>query len=148
MTRNWMAAAAALALLTSGQAAAFQTPTDTTTEAKPAKDGTTAEERSNTARLAIQLVHRGLAAPGVGVVEAGHVVVHQRGAVQQLDRHRRGVGEFGRVFTAGPGDGQAELGADAGAAGEHRVPHGGHQSGRGTGAARAPELLVERVLDA
>jgi len=51
MTRNWMAAAAALALLTSGQAAAFQTPTDTTTEAKPAKDGTTAEERSNTARL-------------------------------------------------------------------------------------------------
>lgn len=51
MTRNMMAATAALALLASGQAAAFQTPADTTAAAKPAKDGTTAEERSNTARL-------------------------------------------------------------------------------------------------
>ncbi|KQZ71534.1 hypothetical protein ASE06_19160 [Sphingopyxis sp. Root214] len=51
MTRNMMAATAALALLASGQAAAFQTPADTTSAAKPAKDGTTAEERSNTARL-------------------------------------------------------------------------------------------------
>lgn len=51
MTRNMMAATAALALLASGQAAAFQTPAATTTAAKPMKDGTTAEERSNTARL-------------------------------------------------------------------------------------------------
>ena len=51
MTRNLMAATAALALLASGQAAAFQTPADTATTAKPMKDGTTAEERSNTARL-------------------------------------------------------------------------------------------------
>ena len=51
MTRNILAATAALALLASGQAAAFQTPADTTTAAKPAKDGTTPEERSNTARL-------------------------------------------------------------------------------------------------
>jgi hypothetical protein len=51
MTRNLMAATAALALLASGQAAAFQTPADTAATAKPMKDGTTAEERSNTARL-------------------------------------------------------------------------------------------------
>ncbi|MGH6695689.1 hypothetical protein [Sphingopyxis sp.] len=51
MTRNLMAATAALALLASGQAVAFQTQTDTTTASKPAKDGTTPEERSNTARL-------------------------------------------------------------------------------------------------
>ena len=51
MTRNLMAATAALALLASGQAAAFQTPADTATAAKPMKDGTTAEERANTARL-------------------------------------------------------------------------------------------------
>lgn len=51
MTRNMMATAAALALLVSGQAAAFQTPADASVQAKPAKDGTTPEERSNTARL-------------------------------------------------------------------------------------------------
>lgn len=51
MTRNMMAATAALALLASGQAAALQTPADTATAAKPMKDGTTAEERANTARL-------------------------------------------------------------------------------------------------
>jgi len=51
MTRYIMAGTAALALLASGQAAAFQAPADTTTAAKPAKDGTTPEERSNTARL-------------------------------------------------------------------------------------------------
>jgi len=51
MTRNILAATAALALLASGQAAAFQTPADATTAAKPVKDGTTPEERANTARL-------------------------------------------------------------------------------------------------
>jgi len=51
MTRNILAATAALALLASGQAAAFQTPADMTTAAKPAQEGTTPEERSNTARL-------------------------------------------------------------------------------------------------
>ncbi|WP_293646038.1 hypothetical protein [Sphingopyxis sp. RIFCSPHIGHO2_12_FULL_65_19] len=44
-------AAAALALVASGQAMAFQAPTETATAPKPAKDGTTAEERANTARL-------------------------------------------------------------------------------------------------
>lgn len=51
MTRKFMAATAAFALLASGQAAAFQTPTDATPAAKPANDGTTPEERANTARL-------------------------------------------------------------------------------------------------
>ena len=51
MTRKIFAATAALALLASGQVAAFQTPADATTEPKPAKDGTTPEERANTARL-------------------------------------------------------------------------------------------------
>lgn len=51
MPRNMMAATAALALLASGQAAAFQTPTDKVATATPVKDGTTPEERSNTARL-------------------------------------------------------------------------------------------------
>lgn len=52
MTRNILAATAALALLASGPAAAFQTPADATAAAAaPVKDGTTPEERANTARL-------------------------------------------------------------------------------------------------
>ena len=44
-------AAAALTLIASGQAMALQAPAETVTATKPARDGTTAEERSNTARL-------------------------------------------------------------------------------------------------
>lgn len=51
MTRRILAATAAFALLASGPAGAFQTPTDAAATQKPAKDGTTPEERSNTARL-------------------------------------------------------------------------------------------------
>lgn len=51
MTRSLLAATAALALLASGPAGAFQTPTDAAATSKPVKDGTTPEERSNTARL-------------------------------------------------------------------------------------------------
>jgi hypothetical protein len=57
MTRNLLAAAAVFALVASGPAAALQTPANAgpavepAKPAKPDKDGTTAEERANTARL-------------------------------------------------------------------------------------------------
>ncbi len=51
MTRTIFAAAAALALLGSGHAAAFQTAPGSTATTKPLADGTTPEERANTARL-------------------------------------------------------------------------------------------------
>ena len=55
MSRMILAAATALALVASGQAAAFQAPavapTETTVAQKKLPDGTTPEERSNTARL-------------------------------------------------------------------------------------------------
>lgn len=51
MTKRIWAATAALALLASGQALALQTPTAAATTQKPVKDGTTPDERSNTARL-------------------------------------------------------------------------------------------------
>lgn len=51
MTRTIFAAAAALALLGSGQALAVQTAPGSTAETKPLADGTTPEERANTARL-------------------------------------------------------------------------------------------------
>ena len=43
-------------------------------------------------RLAVGDVDRGLLAPHRRVVEAGQVVVDERGAVQELDRRRRGTG--------------------------------------------------------
>ena len=55
MNRMIFSAATALALIASGQAAAFQAPSAAPTEApvvqKKLPDGTTPEERSNTARL-------------------------------------------------------------------------------------------------
>lgn len=51
MTRTIFAAAAALALLGSGQALALQAASDPAAAGKRLPDGTTAEERSNTARL-------------------------------------------------------------------------------------------------
>jgi len=51
MTGRILAATAALALFASGQAVALQTPTAVAATGKPVKDGTTPEERSNTARL-------------------------------------------------------------------------------------------------
>ena len=51
MTRGIMRASIALALLAAGQAAAQQTPDAPPATAKKLPDGTTAEERSNTARL-------------------------------------------------------------------------------------------------
>ena len=97
-------------------------------------------------RFAIQTVHRGLAAPGVGVVEGGHVVVHQRGAVQQLDGHGRRVAQGRGAVAAGPRHRQAELGPDACATGKHRVPHGRQQPGRGAGAVGPQQLRFERLL--
>ena len=51
MTRRIWTAAAAFALLASGQAMAWQTPEAASAAEETAPDGTTAEERANTARL-------------------------------------------------------------------------------------------------
>lgn len=51
MSRTILAATAAFALFVSGQAAAFQALAGAASAQKPARDGTTPEERSNTARL-------------------------------------------------------------------------------------------------
>ena len=52
-------------------------------------------------RFGIGAVHRRLAAPDVGIVETGHVVVHKAGAVDQFQRGCRGVGKRGHVVAAG-----------------------------------------------
>lgn len=59
-------------------------------------------------RFAERDVDGGLAAPGVGIVEAREIVVHQRGAVQEFDAGGGGVGERRAVFAAGGGDGVGE----------------------------------------
>jgi len=51
MTRKFLAATAALALIGSGHAMAFQAEPEAPVAGKAAPDGTTAEELSNTARL-------------------------------------------------------------------------------------------------
>ena len=87
--------------------------------------------RQHRQRLAEGAVHRRLAAPGRRVVEAGQVVMDQRGAMQQLDRRGGGVGDA--PASSSPqarGHRQAELGPDAGAAGKHRVAQRGGQPGR------------------
>ena len=52
-------------------------------------------------RLAEFGVHRRLAAANLGIVEAGQVVVHQRSAMQQLDRGGGGVSRRGIRVAAG-----------------------------------------------
>ena len=81
-------------------------------------------------RLAEGAMDRGLAAPRVGVVETGQIVVHQRGAMQQLDRGGGGVGDVRVVLAAGGGDASARRGRMRAPRGKHRVTHGGGQQRR------------------
>jgi hypothetical protein len=93
-------------------------------------------------------VHRGLAAACGRVVEAGQVVVHERGAVQQLQRHRGGVTQRGLVVAAGPRHGQAQPRPYTGAAREHGVSHGGGQQGRAAGRGGGRQGGLESLFDA
>ena len=65
-------------------------------------------------RLAEGAVHRRLAAPDRRIVEAGQVVVDQGGAMQQLDRGRRGVGRGRVVLAAGRARPRGTAGAGSG----------------------------------
>jgi hypothetical protein len=75
-------------------------------------------------------VHRGLAATGVGIVKTGHVVMHQRRTVQQLDRHGGGFRQHGVVVAAGARHRQTQLGPDARAARKHGMAHRRQQARR------------------
>jgi hypothetical protein len=79
-------------------------------------------------------VHRGPAPAAVGIVEAGHVVVDEARAVDDLDGGRRGVRQRRRIVAAGDRHRERELRPDPGAAGKQRVvERGGEPRGRRRG---------------
>ena len=78
-------------------------------------------------RLTELLVDGRQAAAYIGVIEAGHVVVNQRGAMQQFDADRSGAAQGLCIVAAGGGHRQAQLRPDTGAARKHCVAHGGQQ---------------------
>ena len=88
------------------------------------------------------------ATAGGGIVKTGQIVMHQGGAVQQLDGRGGGVCCFRVVIPAGGGDGQAQAGADARALGEHGVAHGGGEQRRAVGRLGARECEVQPGFNA
>ena len=86
-------------------------------------------------------VHRRQAPPGVGVVKAGKIIVHQRCAVQKLERSRHGISQCGIIVATGQRHRQAQLRTNSGAAREYGMLHGLLQPGRGT---RASEQTARK----
>jgi len=72
-------------------------------------------------RLAIGGVHAGPATPKIGIVKGWQIVMHKRGAVQQLQRRSGRIGQSRVRIAASAGDRQTELRPHPGAAGKHGV---------------------------
>ena len=88
-----------------------------------------------------------LAAPQIGVVETGQIVMDERGAMQQFDRGRGGVGRVRVAVAAGHRHRHAQLRADAVAAGEYRIAQGrGEQRGRAR-SLRMSDGLIQGSFD-
>ena len=103
--------------------------------------------RQHGQRDAEATMHARLAAPGFGIVEAGHVVMDEAGAVQQLDRGGGGGSQRRAVIAAGRRDGQRQARADARPLGEDRMPHRGREAGRGPGGLRQQDGIGQAGLD-
>ena len=80
-------------------------------------------------RLTVDDVAGGLAAAQLGVVEAGQIVLHQGGAVDELDGGGEAADHFVVAAAVPVGDEAAEQRARAAATGEDRVVHGAVQTG-------------------
>jgi len=81
-------------------------------------------------RLAEGLVHRSLAAADFSIIEAGQVIMHKRGAVQELDGGRGTGDDRPGLRAAGFGDRHGEARANAGTARKNRIVDGLAQPGR------------------
>ena len=97
--------------------------------------------------LTMNAVHCGLPAAQGRVVEAGEIVVHERGAVEQLDRRGSRVGESGGGVAAGRRDRDAKARTDARAGRKHRVFHRGDEPGRRFPAGHRLHRGQQRLLD-
>ena len=107
--------------------------------------GVSGQHRDRRAELDVD---RRLAAPKSRVVEARQIVVNERGAMQQLDRGRGGVGRRRIAVAAGLSDGEAKLRADAVTARKDRITYRGCEEGRGACALGARDNPMQRLLDA
>jgi hypothetical protein len=99
-------------------------------------------------RLAERPVDRGFAAPNIGVVEAGKIVMDERGTVQELDGSRSGVGGARLAVAAGHRDGQGKARPDASAAGKHSMAHRLRQQRRAILAMGGHQGEIEGLFDA
>ena len=89
-----------------------------------------------------------LAAPGVGVVETGQIVVDERGAMQEFDRRGGGRGCGRMRVAAGRRDREAELGPDPMSARKDRVVEGRREQRRRPGALRETNRALQSLFDA
>ncbi len=99
-------------------------------------------------RLAKLLMHRRLAASQRGVVETGHVVMHERRAMQEFYRRRGGVSGLRIGVAASERDRETQMRADAVASREHGVAKRRSEQRRGAAALRARHGGVQSLLDA
>jgi hypothetical protein len=95
----------------------------------------------------MRAVDGGTAAPHLGIVEAGQVVMHEGGAVQKFDRRGGRIRQARVVAAAGCRDRQHEPRADARAAREHGVVHRLREAWRTPAQGRQCERIREGPLD-
>ena len=98
-------------------------------------------------RLTISLVQGGLASAHIRVVKTGQIVVNQRGAMEQLDRGGRRVGEFGRPIATGLRHCQGQPRPYPSPPWKNGVSQALGQLGRTGGPARLGDRVLQRVFD-
>ncbi len=93
-----------------------------------------------------RLVHRDLSSPAVCIIKARQIVMNERGAVEQLNRGCRSIGNLGQVIAAGVRDRNAQARTNSGTSRKHGIAHGRSQPWRRFrlrySVNRAPDRLV------
>jgi hypothetical protein len=105
----------------------------------------TDENRDPFAKLRM---HTGEASPGHGIVEARHVIVDERGAVQKLNGDGGAVGGIRFAIAAGCSDGEAKTRPYACATWKYRMPQCLRQDRRASIGGRITQGALHASLDA
>jgi len=122
---------------------------------RPALHASESLEREHDQRIAGQhgqrfaecLVHRRPPAAHIRRVEAGQIVMHQRGAMQQLERGTRCLRRSRMILAAGGGNAVNQPRPYPGAPRKHRVAHRGSQPWRASRHLGQRNGFVEGPLD-
>ena len=102
--------------------------------------------RKDSERLAERLVNGRLPAPDCCIVETRQIVMHERGAMQKLDRAGCRHRDPEAFRLASLRYGKQQSGTNARAAREYRMTHRGHELGR-TVCGRRFEHIGQRLFD-